>query len=282
MGISELWPRWRPDRRIQFDPEYQKAHAFKNSFRPTKSPEEYRWVAEYAKFVLGQFQSAERTLDEKAESVMKLFGGGTGLLTLGAIVNLPKISVPTMVVLGIALILALFAMLAAAWVRAPRQSYLPPSVAWALAYAEKYEAASESRFIAQWHLACEGLRLTLRLKVKGVKIATWFGYWSIVAVALSLCSAIIWPAEQMIQNSRQREAQSAKELNKMSTEVPTSSTSTPDPSGASQTPDAALFIPSHASINGATDPSVAAEPQSIQFSFGDGDAPASKEDTRGD
>jgi hypothetical protein len=267
MQLSKLWSMWRPDRRIQFDPEYQKAHALKNTYRPTKSSDQYGWVADYAKYVLGEFRSAERTLDEKAESVMKLFGSGTGLLTFGAFINLPKFSLLTTILLGVALLLALAAIFAAAWVRVPRQTYLPPSVASALAYVEKYEDVSETRFLAQWHLACEGLRLSLRLKSSGVRIATWLGFWSIFVVAMSLCSAIMWPVEQPKKN----DSQTKLEHREMSSGIPIAATFVPDPSGASQTPDPAIFL--NPQRMEAFDPAAAAEPQSIQFPAGDGAAP---------
>jgi hypothetical protein len=165
-------------------PDYQLAFDYKNNFQP-KASEDYGWVRDYADFVYGQFEKTGQTLDAKAESIMKLLGGGSGLLTLTAIVNLTKIGTAVFVMLGIALAFAIVSILIAAWVRLPGNYYLPPSVAWALEYVAAYSDESCDRFIAQWHLACEGARISLVRKGRGVWMATASGAISIFCVGLS-------------------------------------------------------------------------------------------------
>ena len=149
--------------KIHDDPAYQKAHEFKNTFSP-KQDVDYDWIEDYARLIYDRFDQADQTLDAKAESIIKVLGGGTGLLTLGAIINLPKLGLPVAIGLAISILLALVAITFAAWVRLPRQTFLPPSVGWAMSYADWYRDDARRKFLAQWHLACEGVRLTVRAK----------------------------------------------------------------------------------------------------------------------
>ena len=66
--------------RVHDDPAYQKAHEFKDSYSP-KEQVDYDWVQDYARLIYDRFQQADESLDAKAESIIKLLGGGTGLLT---------------------------------------------------------------------------------------------------------------------------------------------------------------------------------------------------------
>jgi len=116
------------------DPEYQEAHKSKETFSP-KEDVDYDWVHEYALLIYDRFDQAEKALDAKAESIIKFLGGGSGLLTLGAIVNLRDLGLPVAMALGVSLLLALVAIGVAAGVGLPRQGFLPRSVARGLAYA---------------------------------------------------------------------------------------------------------------------------------------------------
>ena len=80
----------RPDK-IFTDPEYAAAFQYKNDFQP-KETADYDWVGEYAVFTYNELQTVERTLDAKAESIVKLLGGASGLLSVGAIINMEKLS----------------------------------------------------------------------------------------------------------------------------------------------------------------------------------------------
>ncbi|NOY30753.1 MAG: hypothetical protein GXP28_11470 [Planctomycetes bacterium] len=105
------------------DPEYQAAYRFKDVFLPDKD-KDYEWVAEYARFTFDQLQKANDTLDKKSESIMRVLGGGSGLLSLGAVLNLTKIGVAT--AFGLLSALALVAVVVAVWVRVPQNTLLPP------------------------------------------------------------------------------------------------------------------------------------------------------------
>jgi hypothetical protein len=175
--------------KVHTDTAYREAHEFKNQYNP-KEDVDYEWVSSYAKFVFEQFERADETLDAKAENIIRILGGGTGLLTLGAIANVAKINVWTAACLVLALALALIAIFVASWARIPRETYLPPSICWALIYADHYGSLAESKFLAQWHLTCEGLRLTIRNKARLVTISTWCFGLTLLALALSFVFAV--------------------------------------------------------------------------------------------
>jgi len=247
--------------RVHDDPDYQKAHEFKDTYSP-KEGVDYDWIQDYARLTYDRFQQADELLDAKAESIIKILGGGTGLVTLGAILNLSKLGLPAAIGLGISLLLALVAIAVAAWVRVPRQTFLPPSVAWALTYADFYREAAPNKFLAQWHLACEGARLAVRAKARGVKVATWFAFAALVCLTLSFFIAVCTIDDdgsgQLSGGSR------------MSSDTQHNTPPAPDPSGSPQTPDPAISAEPQVFEKGVGsgewDPAAQAEPQSLQFS----------------
>lgn len=177
----------RPSR-VHLGQEYLDAHNFKNSFRP-RDETDYTWVAEYAQIVYTRLDQADQTLDSKADALIRVLGGGAGLLTLGMVANIAKLSGPVVFALGIALAFALASICFAALARLPRETFLPPSIAWALTYADAYGMKASAQFLAQWHLTCEGMRLLVRAKSLYVKYATWLAILCFGAVALSFLVA---------------------------------------------------------------------------------------------
>lgn len=253
--------------KIQDDPAYQSAHRFKDTYSP-KEGVDYDWVEDYAKLVYDRFDKTDEALDAKAESIIKVLGGGSGLVTLGAILNLPKLGLPVAIGLGISVLLAFVAIGIAAWVRVPRQTFLPPSVAWALKYADFYEDAARSKFLAQWHLACEGVPLAVRAKARGVRVAMWWAVAALAALTLSFFIAVCtMRGDTNVQPSGDPPMSSDSQNN-----TPT----TPDPSGSQQTPDPAVSAEPQSFEKGATSgqvqPAQQAEPQSIRFSKDSGKA----------
>jgi hypothetical protein len=250
--------RWLPRLgKIHLDLEYQKAHDFKNLFHP-KNGVDYEWVTGYARQIYDQFDQADQVLDAKAESIIKVLGGGSGLLTLGAILNLPKLPTGVLWCLAVALVLALLGIFFAAWVRMPRQAFLPPSIAWALAYSDHYGKDAENKFLAQWHLACEGMRLAVRNKARGVTLATWFASAALAAVSLAFFVAILKIDEVNASNPAGGVQQMVQNPGSENSTPPA-----PDPSGVTQTPEPALQAEPQVINRGA--PATTAEPQSIRF-----------------
>lgn len=104
--LCAWWDRWLPrPSDIRSDPDYQVAHDFKDSYEPSDGVD-YKWVSTYARETYDRFEQANQNLDAKAESIIKLLGGGTGLVTLGAIVrsaDVAKLNMASLLLLAISL-----------------------------------------------------------------------------------------------------------------------------------------------------------------------------------
>jgi hypothetical protein len=180
---------------------------------------------------------------------------------LGAILNVSKLGLPVAIGLGVSLLLALIAIGTAAWVRVPRQTFLPPSVGWALAYADFYGDDARDKFLAQWHLACEGVRLAVRAKARGVRVATWWAAAAILALTLSfviaICTIDVVADDQAPGGAR------------MSQDSQQNTPPAPDPAASQQTPEPAATAEPQTIEAGASSPHAQpaeqAEPQSLQF-----------------
>jgi hypothetical protein len=220
----------RPSR-IHSDEAYRRANVFKDRFQP-RDDVDYAWIQTYSREVYSRLEQADQTLDTKAESIIKLLGGGTGLLALGALINAPKIGILPVICICAALLAALFAIFSAAWVRVPRESFLPPSIAWAISYAHRY-AKPADQFLGQWHLACEGMRLAVLAKAAGVRLATWLAVTAILFLALSFIAALFTIEPGIPDNPEQAMASA--------TEQPNEFPPAPAPSGIPQTPDPQFY-----------------------------------------
>ena len=138
--------------------DYKLAYEFMLRFE-AKEDIDYSWVCTYAESHYQRLQTVAEVIDDKAESIIKIFASGSALLSLGAIINIEKYGLISGVSWGIGILFALLAVIAAGWVRYPKVTYMPPSSGWALDIAEKHGDKSEVTFVTQWHLASEGLRI---------------------------------------------------------------------------------------------------------------------------
>ena len=81
--------------------EYRSAYEYKGKYVP-KDGTDYEWVGEYAQFNFKQLLSTNKALDAKADSLIRVFASGGGLLSIGAILTLSKVSFAVAVLWGIA------------------------------------------------------------------------------------------------------------------------------------------------------------------------------------
>ena len=240
---------------------YVDASRYKDVFAPKKNCK-YEWVANYAQFNITQLLSVNETLDHKAESLIAVFAGGTGLVSLGAIPQLSTVGAQVSIVWGVALFFAVVCVAVAALVRSPKDTFLPPSIAYALQYADYYGDEAEATFLAQWHLACEGIRLSNSRKALGLKVAVWCGVLAICSLAVSFVVAIA-------TIDRTPPSSKAGETRMSNPPAPV-----PNPASQPQTPPAASVSPAQSSnpqtVQASNQPPAAtASPQSIQESRGD-------------
>lgn len=249
------WPK------VHEELDYREAYEYKNKFVP-RDGQDYGWVQDYARFNFDQLLSANNTIDSKAESLLKIFAGGSGLLSIGAVLQLSKVSFAVAVFWGVSLILAVACIIIASLVRFPKDTFLPPSIAWALEYAESFDKQASERFLAQWHVACEGMRLSNARKTFGLKVAIWLGLSAIIVLALSLVAALA--TMDVAVNKTNQESVMTQPTN---TPPPA-----PNPTSQPQTPSAGPSTPSGPQASGpqtiqaGRNPAVSAGPQSIQES----------------
>lgn len=251
-----LWKALRDEPPVHEEEEYKSANDFKGKYQP-KDGTDYSWVKEYAEFNFKQLLSANEALDSKADSFIRVFSGGSGLLSIGASLKLAEVSGWVALSWGLALLFAVIGVFIAACVRLPKNTFLPPSIAWALAYCDEYgEGAGSARFLAQWHLACEGIRLSNARKAFGVSLAIKCGMISVVILALSfgVAAVTIEPPEPTQQGE---------------VTMPEEPSSAPDPRTQPQTPTSsggAAETAGPQQVQNGRDTAQQASPQSIQES----------------
>jgi hypothetical protein len=176
------------------DSAYKQALEFMKYVGP-KQGAEYGWVFDYAKILWEYRNRVFVSLDEKADSIIKYLGGGTGLFALGVLAKVDGsnwyIAVAAMPAVACALLAILFAILAR------RPSAFPglSTVETAKDYADAEESSSAALagFLGQWNLACEAVRLICQRKASRVEVAAWFTYAALVLLAIPLLVAVHYP-----------------------------------------------------------------------------------------
>jgi hypothetical protein len=157
---------------------------------------DYEWALEYAKLLWEDWNNTFNVLDEKAESIIKYLGGGTGLFALGVLskidshnAHIAAWSFPTVIV-------ALLSVFLAMWTRKPFQFPELPSIRNAKeAYADAIETkeAAVGAFLGQWNLACEKAKWICDRKAALLNWSTWLYFAAISLLLLPLLAAVICP-----------------------------------------------------------------------------------------
>lgn len=183
--------RWvEPPPEVYEDEEYRLAYQHLLKFEP-KPEVDYGWAIDYAERHFERLWSVHEALEEKAEAVIKIFASGGALLALGAIAGIEKFSLVSGLFWSLGLLLALFAVLSAGKVRYPKTTFMPPSAAWTASIAEERGKQARAAFIAQWHLASEGLRLGSARKAAALKRAMLFGFAALVCLSIAFPAGLI-------------------------------------------------------------------------------------------
>jgi hypothetical protein len=170
-------------------PAYQVALDNTKKFTP-KPGCDYEWTVAYGKDCYAGLEASFRYLDEKADSIIKYLGGGSAVITVGALAApgvagswLPYLFLPS-------LCCALLAIRAAAEIRQPNWVPGAPPVKVAVEYAEAYGDKAEATFVALWHACCEGVAVANDDKAKKLRGAT---RWYVRALAWLLLPVVVWP-----------------------------------------------------------------------------------------
>jgi len=242
----------RPDAK-QTD-AYLSAQELKNTFKP-ENDVDYEWVLRQARFNYEQLLSSNEALDEKAEKLIALFAGGSGLLSVGAILKLSEVNAYVAMCWGIALLFGVLAVIVGGLVRFPKEAMLPPTAEHAVLYANSHKARAEVRFIGQWHLVCEFLKIRNARKADGLKLAFWLGTVAVIVLLVSF-----WLAFATIDQSKTLKI---KETISMASD---SKSEAPPPDPVPEVPvDPTLLIEPQV-IHNTPDPVRFVEPQTIQES----------------
>ncbi|MEO0532220.1 MAG: hypothetical protein AAF266_16865 [Planctomycetota bacterium] len=199
------WFKQRPA--IHEEVDYRLAYQHMLSYEP-KDGVDYGWVISYADRHLDRWLAVHRDLDDRAESIIRVFASGCALLSLGAIANASKFDQASLAVWWLGLLLAFSAVVAAGSVRYTGTVVLPTSIAWAAQIAESSEVSSvildgqppiqtaeteapkdtptaEAAFLSQMHLACEALRITATHKLRLIHRSKQLGTASLLAFVMA-------------------------------------------------------------------------------------------------
>ncbi len=185
--------------------DYNDAVDFFKNFEK-KDKVEYGWIMKYAKDLQERFEKTDGKLDEKADSIIKYLGGGSALLTFGALVSI-KPEKPETCLLGLialvslipSLCFALLAVQAALRVRSPQSAATPPPLTKAVHLAENYASAEEAELnlVLICHPICEAYAYRNKQKSDDLRRAHEFYAQSLLFVlipVITISAALVYLA----------------------------------------------------------------------------------------
>jgi len=179
--------------------EYQEALEYWNKFEE-KDLVEYEVALAYARELFERYEKLDKSLDEKADSIVKYLGGGSALITVGALLSVKTdnsnsclIGFVALVCMLPALVVALYAVAAAIRVRQPRASASFLSVKFAVDMAE-YHKKKDKTQLNLWlmfHPICEAYHFRTFTKSELVKRAHDCYRWAINLLLLPVLGMAI-------------------------------------------------------------------------------------------
>jgi hypothetical protein len=150
----------------------------------------YEWACKFAKEHWERLDAIFKHLDEKADSIIKYFGGGTGLFALSTVFAINRNTVPIYASALPAFLLALVTVGLALWARNPIETALPPTVGTAKKTAEICKENGEAAFLKFWHEACVIMSLVIEKKGRRVQLATIAYFATLISLLLPISVAI--------------------------------------------------------------------------------------------
>lgn len=196
---------------VESSKEYEAALAYWHNFEK-KSEVNYVWVAQYAKDLAERSEQTDKVLDEKADSIIKYLGGGSTLLTFGALLSIrpekPEscwLALAALVSLLPSLVFAVLAVRAALRVRTPQPALILPELTKAIHLAENYGTPEEAELNAVLilHPICEAYALRNARKAVCLKCAHTFytrslllAFVPVFVICAALCFLSVRPQPQ--------------------------------------------------------------------------------------
>jgi hypothetical protein len=196
-SAQQQWQKWRAAPVAKDELAYRQAVSFRQTFT-AKEGIEYGWVCEYAKQSHDILQDVFKSLDEKADSIIRHLTGGTGLFALGAIGLISRENAPIALAALPSLACALKAVSLAISARAPSRAALPPPVEGAVKYAESFGENAENAFLGQWHQTCEEVALAIARKGEKVRKAYNWYFWTIFLLVVAFVCGVGWKMAQPV------------------------------------------------------------------------------------
>jgi hypothetical protein len=184
-------------------PDYQQALEYYRAFKK-QDEVDYSVVIAYARELHEKYDKTDKVLDEKADSIIKYLGGGSALVTFGALVSIKAENPWSCILGGVALVCLLPALACAInavrhaiHVRRPRSAATLPHVKFAVEMAE-YNKKKEDIELNLWLIfypICEAAHHRNVQKAKRVEKAhkayVWaMGFLIIPVVAIAICLAV--------------------------------------------------------------------------------------------
>jgi len=158
----------------------------------------YDWVYDYAKDKYEKSLEAFAQLDEKADAIIRYLGGGTTIITLGALIGASRANAFLIFLTLPSIFLALWAIAYAVQARQPTEVPVPPRVDETLIYVEAYRERGKHTFIAQWHEACERLDVVVATKARNIGNANKFYLRALLCL---LIPVLIWPFWKLLDKT---------------------------------------------------------------------------------
>ena len=173
---------------------HQSAVVFMEESR-AKDGTEYKWVWEYAKGLWEYRAKSLSSIEDKADSIVRYLGSGTGLFTIGVLAKIDASNNYLVWWTLPALLCALFSIFVAVWVKKPDVVPSPPAIDNAKAYADGLgtEWKATAAFLGQWHVACVDMKLLCSRKAKMVDKAFQLFYLAVALLLVPLIVAAISP-----------------------------------------------------------------------------------------
>jgi len=189
-----------PDDDYEKSDEYKAALDFYRSFKHEDGVD-YSGVVAYACELYERYDKTDKTLDDKADSIIKYLGGGSALITFGALATL-KTDTFISCILGLFalislvpfLVCALFAVRYAIQVRRPRSAATLPSVEFAVRIAHYYKTTEEI-YLNLWLIyypICEAALYRNMQKAKLVESAHKLYVWAMGLLLVPVFFISIW------------------------------------------------------------------------------------------
>lgn len=211
--IQQIW-KVVPDDDYEQSQDFKAALDFYRTFEQ-KDGVDYSGVIAYARELYDRYDRTDKTLDEKADSIIKYLGGGSALITFGALMSLRTENLWN-TVLGIVALLCLLPSLACAilavrkaiHVRRPRSSASLPDVKFACDMAE-FPKTKENLDLNLWlifHPICEAAYYRNLQKAKLVDSAHRLYLWAIGLLIVPVVGIVVCLAVAATQREMPRHA----------------------------------------------------------------------------